>query len=131
MLQATGIDHVVLRVRDLEAMIGFYERALGMTIAKRNDRLGLVHLRCGASLIDLVAVDGPLGRMGGGAPGARERNVDHICLTVREFDPTTAAAHLTACGVMVGETGERFGAGGVGASLYFTDPEGNSWELRG
>ena len=61
------IDHLVLRVRDLARSIDFYAAVLGCTVATRRDDQGLVHLRAGASVIDLVGVDGPLGRKGGGA----------------------------------------------------------------
>ena len=80
------LDHVVLRVRDLDAALGFYGRVLGLAVVRRRDELGLVHLRCGRSMIDLVAVDGPLGRPGGAAAGAEGRNVDHLCLRIEPFD---------------------------------------------
>ena len=78
----------------------------------------------------LIAVDGPLGRAGGVAPGATGRNLDHLCLTVRGFDLAAITAHLEAHGVAIGSSGERFGASGDGTSLYLTDPEGNELELR-
>jgi len=55
------IDHLVLRVRDLQASIDFYQAVLGCCVAKRRDDLGLIHLRAGASMIDLISVDGVLG----------------------------------------------------------------------
>lgn len=60
------LDHVVLRVRDLDRSEAFYRTLLGCEVARRRDDLGLRHLRAGASMIDLVAVDGKLGRRGGG-----------------------------------------------------------------
>ena len=63
------IDHVVLRIRDLDKTLAFYTDVIGCKIEKRQDAIGLVQLRAGASLIDLVPIDGPLGRMGGGPPG--------------------------------------------------------------
>jgi glyoxylase I family protein len=69
--------------------------------------------------------------MGGGPPGEENRNVDHICLQVRDFDLARAQAHLKAHGVEPGPDGVRFGAGGDGISLYLYDPEGNGLELRG
>ena len=130
MISITGIDHVVLRVTDLDRAIRFYCDVLGMQVAKANEPLGLIHLRAGASLIDLVAVNGPLGKPGGGPPGAENRNVDHICLQVREFDLEKIKAHLRARGVEPGAEGERYGAGGDGLSLYLSDPDGNGLELR-
>ena len=71
------IDHVVLRVRDGAAMQAFYCEVLGCRVERRQDAIGLLQLRAGASLIDLVTVDGKLGRMGGAAPGREGRNMDH------------------------------------------------------
>lgn len=131
MIEITGIDHLVLRAKDPDALIAFYTRVLGLTVEKVQARIGLTQLRAGTSLIDIVAVDGKLGRMGGAAPGAEGRNLDHFCLTVRGFDLETVKAHLIACGVTPGEEGLRYGAGGEGLSIYLTDPEGNGLELRG
>jgi glyoxylase I family protein len=131
MIEITGIDHIVLRARDPEALIAFYTGALGLTVEKVQARIGLTQLRAGTSLIDIVAVDGPLGRMGGAAPGAEGRNLDHFCLTVRGFDLERVKAHLIAHGVTPGDEGLRYGAGGEGLSIYLTDPEGNGLELRG
>ena len=51
------IDHVVLRVRDQPAMVRFYEQALGFKVERRLDRISLVQLRAGASLLDLVPAE--------------------------------------------------------------------------
>jgi glyoxylase I family protein len=125
------IDHVVLRVRDLQAMLRFYTGVLGCTLDRARDDLGLYHLRAGSSLIDLVTLDGKLGRMGGAAPGPEGHNVDHICLRVDAFEPAVLAAWLRERGVEPGEYGSRYGADGEGPSLYLTDPEGNGVELKG
>lgn len=131
MMEITGIDHLVLRARDAEALAGFYTGVLGLTVERRQDAIGLVQLRAGSSLVDIVAVDSKLGRMGGAAPGVEGRNLDHFCLNVRGFDLEAVKAHLEAHGVAIGEDGLRYGAGGEGVSLYLTDPEGNGLELRG
>lgn len=131
MINITGIDHIVLRARDAEALIRFYTDVLGLTVERRQDAIGLVQLRAGSSLIDIVGVDGLLGRMGGAGPGAEGRNLDHFCLTVAGFDLQAVRAHLLAHGVEVGEDGLRYGAGGEGLSIYLKDPEGNGVELRG
>jgi catechol 2,3-dioxygenase-like lactoylglutathione lyase family enzyme len=131
MIRIREIDHVVLRVRDLEQMIDFYCRVIGCTLERRRDDLGLVHLRAGRSQIDLVPVDGPLGRAGGAAPGAEGRNVDHVCLRVEQFDEQALARHLEANGARAGEVKQRFGADGNGPSMYVHDPEGNVVELKG
>lgn len=131
MLEVTGVDHLVLRVKDLPAMLAFYVDVLGCPVERRNDDLGLVQLRAGASLIDLVPVDGRLGAQGGAAPGAEGRNLDHFCLRIAGFDLETVRRHLEAHGVAVGESGLRYGATGEGLSVYLSDPDGNGLELRG
>lgn len=130
MVAITGIDHVVLRVTDLDRAVRFYTQVLGMSVAKNNRGLKLIHLHAGSSLVDLIAVDGPLGKMGGGPPGLENRNVDHICLRVRGFDLEKLKAHLRTHGVEPGSAAERYGAGGNALSLYLTDPDGNGLELR-
>lgn len=124
-----GIDHVVLRVRDLEGMVRWYGEVLGCEEERRLDELGLVQLRAGAQLIDLVGVDTPLGRLKGGPPDVP--NMDHLCLRVARLDVGALSEALRAAGVDVGEAGVRYGADGFGPSLYLTDPEGNHLELKG
>lgn len=125
------LDHIVLRVIDLPAMLDFYLNVLGCTEERRQEEIGLYQLRAGASLIDLVPLDGKLGRMGGRAPGSDGHNVDHICLAVEGYDEAAIRAHLEAHGVRVGEVGSRYGAEGEGPSLYLYDPQGNMVELKG
>jgi catechol 2,3-dioxygenase-like lactoylglutathione lyase family enzyme len=129
-MRITGIDHVVLRVRDLDRMIAFYQGVLGCQVAHRQDALGLVHLRAGASLIDLVDVAGTLGVKGGDAPTGSAINMDHLCLRVADFDVEAIRRELEAHGVEVGEIAERYGASGRATSIYLRDPEGNGLELR-
>ena len=131
MIRIREIDHLVLRVRDLQAMLDFYCRVLGCSVERQQDEIGLVQLRAGRSLIDLSPVDGPLGRAGGAAPGAEGRNLDHLCLRVEPFDERAIRAHLAARGVAAGETASRVGAEGSGPSIYIADPEGNTVELKG
>jgi catechol 2,3-dioxygenase-like lactoylglutathione lyase family enzyme len=124
------IDHVVLRVRDLERMIDFYCAALGCTVEWRRPDLGLVHLRAGNAMIDLVPVDGMLGRKGGAAPGKEARNMDHVCLRVEPFEQDAIVRHLEAHGARLGEIRPRFGAQGESVSIYVYDPEDNLVELK-
>lgn len=131
MIPLRGLDHLVLRVADLERMLAFYCGALGCTVERRVERLGLVQLRAGDALIDLVPVDGALGRAGGAAPGREGRNLDHFCLRVAPFDEAAMRAQLRAHGVEAGPLESRYGAEGEGPSLYVADPEGNVVELKG
>jgi len=125
------IDHLVLRVRDVDAMRRFYCDVLGCSVDRRQEEIGLLQLRAGASLIDLVSLDGKLGRMGGVGPGVEGRNVDHFCLRVEPFDRDAILAHLRAHDVRIGDYGSRYGAEGEGPSQYLFDPEGNLVELKG
>ena len=127
----TGFDHIVLRVRDKAAMLTFYEGVLGLAVDRDRPELGLTHIRAGAQMIDLVTLDGPLGRIGGAGPGAEGRNLDHFALQVRPFDEAAIRAHLTAHGAAIVEEGPRYGADGEGFSIYVRDPEGNTVELKG
>ncbi len=131
MIHIREIDHIVLRVRDLALMERFYCQVLGCSVERRRDDLGLLQLRAGASLVDLVPVDGPLGRAGGAAPGAGGRNLDHVCFRVEPFDAAAIRAHLAAAGVAGEAPASRYGAEGEGPSLYLSDPEGNTIELKG
>jgi len=131
MIQIGEIDHVVLRTIDMKTMQSFYCDVLGCHEERRQDEIGLVQLRAGASLIDLVAVDSRLGRHGGAAPGVEGHNMDHLCLRVENYDETAILAHLKAHGVRIGELGLRYGARGEGPSIYLYDPQGNMVELKG
>jgi glyoxylase I family protein len=130
-LKLLGIDHIVLRCRDVDRMIRFYCEALGCTVEKRQEKLGLIQLRAGRSLIDLVDIDGELGRMGGAAPGREGRNLDHFALRIERLDADALRAHLAAHGIDMGDVKPRFGAEGDGPSVYIEDPEGNVIELKG
>ena len=121
MLNLRGIDHVVLRVKDIDAMRRFYCEVLGAAHVAYRPKFRMSHLRVGASLIDLVAVDDP----------AQGRNMDHLCLRVEPFDQEAIVTHLEEHGVAVGKITSRYGAEGNGVSIYLTDPEGNTVELKG
>jgi catechol 2,3-dioxygenase-like lactoylglutathione lyase family enzyme len=130
-LTLARIDHIVLRVVQLDQMIEFYCKVLGCRIERRQDAIGLVQLRAGASLVDLVPVDGLLGKKGGAAPGREAKNLDHLCFRVDNFDAAAIAAHLALHGVQAGPVESRYGAEGEGPSIYLDDPEGNTIELKG
>ena len=131
MFQIKHLDHLVLRVTDLSAMMRFYQDVLGCSVEKIQADLGLYQLRAGTALIDLVPIDGELGRKGGAAPGKEARNLDHFCLRVDPYDTDEIIAHLQRHGVETGPVVSRYGAEGQGPSIYATDPEGNTVELKG
>lgn len=123
MLTLRGIDHIVLRVRDMAEMTRFYRDVLGAQLVAWRPELGLTHLRAGASMIDLVLTKGEVVQA--------KSNMDHLCLRVEPFDTQAIRDHLAAHGVAAGAIHERFGAEGTGPSLYLIDPEGNQVELKG
>jgi glyoxylase I family protein len=129
--QVLGLDHVVLRVRDIDRALAFYRDVLGCALERSLEDMGLYQLRAGRSLIDLVPVEGELGRMGGAPPGSDGRNVDHVALRIDPFDPEALRTHLEAHGIAMGEVARRYGAEGQGPSIYIEDPDGNTIELKG
>ena len=126
-----GLDHVVLRVADLPRALAFYRDVLGCTLEREQASIGLTQLRIGASLIDLIPLDGQLGRLGGAGPGREGRNLDHFAIQVTPFDDAAIRAHLAEHHVEVTASGQRYGAEGEGPSIYITDPDGNTVELKG
>lgn len=131
MLEIVGIDHVVLRTDNLEAMMKFYCGVLQCRVERETTaEIGLTQLRAGNALIDLVTVDSHLGRMGGGKPNKTENNLDHFCLQLKFISEQEIRSHLETHGIEVGEFAERYGAQGLGQSIYIQDPEGNTVELR-
>jgi len=121
-LRITGLDHVVLRVADLERSIAFYGDVLGCPIERSLEQPKLVQLRAGTSMIDLV----PCGD--GEAPG---HNMDHFAVRIDRMDAPAITAHLKRHGIDPGEVRRRYGAEGYGSSIYIADPDGNTVELKG
>jgi glyoxylase I family protein len=125
-IQVAALDHLVLRVADLDRAIKFYGDVLGCHVERRLEEPKLVQLRAGASMIDLV----PTG-VAQQSADATGRNLDHFAVRIATFDFPALAAHLKRHGIAVGEVRRRYGAEGYGSSLYITDPDGNVVELKG
>jgi glyoxylase I family protein len=121
-LRVRGLDHVVLRVADMDRAIAFYEQVLGLHVERRLEAIGLVQLRAGAAMIDLV-------------PRTEDeddgRNMDHFAVRIEEMDVPAITAHLKQHGIDAGEVRRRYGTEGYGSSIYITDPDGNTVELKG
>ncbi|MBO0737542.1 MAG: VOC family protein [Alphaproteobacteria bacterium] len=126
-VRIAGLDHVVLRVGNLDRAIEFYEKVLNCHIERRLEQPKLVQLRAGGSLIDLV----PASPSPGAAEDAAGRNMDHFAVRLDGFDAAGLTAHLRRHGITVDEVKERYGAEGYGPSLYISDPDGNTVELKG
>ncbi len=120
-----GIDHVVLRVSDIDRSIAFYCGVLGCTVERRVESAGIHQLRAGRSLIDLIdsnAAD---------ANAASGRNMDHFALRIEPFDEAAIRVHLGRHGIEAGKVATRYGAEGDGPSIYIADPDGDTVELKG
>ncbi|NKB45708.1 MAG: VOC family protein [Alphaproteobacteria bacterium] len=126
-----GLDHVVLRVGDVSASKAFYCGILGCTLERSVDSIGLVQLRAGASLIDLIDANTALSKQGSPAPDAAGINMDHFCIRIEPFDPKAIQDSLEKNGLAYSETARRYGADGYGPSVYISDPDGNTVELKG
>ena len=126
-----GLDHVVLRTAQPGRMVAFYRDVLGCAVERHEEALGLIQLRAGASLVDLVDTAGALGRAGGPPPRRDGRNMDHFCVRVAKFDAAAIARTLAAHGIAAPDPARRYGAEGFGPSIYIEDPDGNVVELKG
>lgn len=127
-----ALDHVVLRVPDMKKALAFYSDVLGAKVERRLDDFGLVQLRAGESIIDLVDLGAAWLKAEGARPFAPEvRNVDHICIRVDPFDEAAIERHLVLNRIEIIERGQRYGAQGNGPSVYVRDPFGTVVELKG
>src|SRR3982751_2266895 len=113
-LRVKGLDHVVLRVADMDRAIAFYEQVLGLHVERRLESIGLVQLRAGVAMIDLV-------------PRTEDeddgRNMDHFAVQIEEMDVPALTAHLKRHGIDPGEVRRRYGAEGYGSSLHIPAPD--------
>ncbi len=127
-----SIDHVVLRARSAQKLVDFYSSVLGCQVERQLD-IGLVQLRAGDALIDIVDANSKLGAVGGLAPAKENsaKNLDHFCLRIDPFVAEELTQHLKYHGVEASAVIEVYGAQGFGPSIYIKDPEGNTVELKG
>lgn len=130
-IKTLGLDHLVLRVADVERSIAWYRAVLGCRLERVLPSFGLYQLRTGRTLIDLVDVKGPVGKQGGAAAGVKRRNLDHFCVQLERFNEKRIVGYLKKKGVEPGKVERRYGALGHGPSMYLKDPDGNTVELKG
>lgn len=131
MLNIIGIDHIVLRTAHPGAMLDFYTRILGCHVEREtSEAFGLMQLRAGNALIDLIDVDSELGRPGGQAPAESGHNLDHFCLQVQHVTEADLSAYLDEQQIPHSRFEDRYGAQGMGHSIYLKDPDGNVIELK-
>ena len=132
MLNVTAMDHIVLNVKDMEAVLGFYIDVLGLPGERVEEyRAGDVpfpSVRISPdTLIDLF----PRPDRAGKSATPQSEHLHHFCLVIDKTDMQGVMAHLEAHGVRVGEGPvPRWGARGSGSSIYFDDPEGRHIEIR-
>src|ERR1700704_1085447 len=100
------LDHVVFRCRDQQKMLDFYTRLMGLVEERRIDQIGLIQLRAGRSMIDLVPSEGMVDE--------KSQNVDHVCLGIEATDMAAIAQNLRDASVeVIGEPATRYGARGM------------------
>ena len=129
--RVVDLDHIVLRVKDVERALDFYTGVLGLAPHRVEQfRAGEVPFPCARvndhTIIDLLPWpdEEPV--------GDGRRNLDHFCMVVDGIDMGEFGDYLTANGVTVdgSRAGRRSGAQGMADSIYIKDPEGNTIELR-
>ncbi|WP_299332253.1 VOC family protein [Haloplanus sp.] len=130
-MDVVDIDHVALRITDLDRSLAFYRDLLGMAVRDRDrydaGEVPYVAVVAGGRHLHLVPTDGPID-VGG----------EHVCLLVRSSGTGTRAeldalvADLREAGVEIeaGEPHERYGAYGRDWAAYVRDPDGRRVELK-
>ena len=118
MPKVIGFDHLVLAVADVEKSLAWYCGELGLAEVNVEEwRAGKAPFP--SARIDSTTIIDFFPKKAGAAAADATKNLDHICLVV---EPTDLSP--------LGETGPRFGAQGIGTSVYLDDPDGNTVELR-
>lgn len=120
-----GIDHVVLQITDVEGSLFFYTEILGLAVERVIEDMGLYQVRCGRSLIDLRALE-----EGSVLAGKDQRGIDHLCLHMHgDIDEIVRHLKANEVPIVMGPV-ELYGATGYGTSVYVTDPNGHTIELK-
>jgi len=125
-----GIDHILLLVEGMAPAVRFYTKVLGCKVEDRLPQFGMLQLRAGCALIDLVDISVPHAAWAR-PPVARGRNVDHVCLALGPHDEAKLRRHLARHRIEIIEEGIHGGSRGESLSFYVRDPSGNVIELKG
>jgi catechol 2,3-dioxygenase-like lactoylglutathione lyase family enzyme len=127
-MRIRSLDHFVLRVRDLDRSLAFYQGLLGLPVEGLDEcRRGarpFVSVRIGESLLDLVP-DPSFDP----APPAEGRFL-HFCVTVDDLAEAIPVLREAGVPFLHDEPVARGGAQGVGLSIYAQDPDGYVVELK-
>ncbi len=115
MIQATGIDHIVLHVNDVARAKKFYIEVLGMTVYRESDRQ--VFLHAGPQGVALF-------RKQGDSPITTGNDLNHLALSVGTGTYEVLKGELERHGVAVS------GRPGEDRCIYFHDPDGHRLQLR-
>lgn len=122
MVKVVGFDHLVFDVADTRRSVAWYGDVLGLEVLRYDEwqrgEVLFVSVRITPdTIIDLLETP------------ATGRNVDHICVEVEAGTDLDALAASGTFDVVDGPAA-RWGARGMGTSLYVRDPDGNTVELR-
>ena len=130
LVKITEMDHIVLRVKDVETSLKFYTETLGLKPERieewRAGKIRFPSARINAdTIIDLFASDQePIDKDG-------VKNQDHYCMVIEKTDMEELKSKFEAMGVGIqAGPGQRWGSHGDGISLYVYDPDDNVVELR-
>ena len=125
-VRINGLDHVVLRTGKRDEVLAFYRDKLGCPVERTLEIIGLYQLRAGSALIDVL--DTTVFTVAQAGPG--ESLYDHFCIAIAADSAEEVIAMLDANGIPHGEPAQRYGATGDGTSIYATDPDGRTVELK-
>lgn len=120
-----GVDHLVLKVSDIERTVAFYESVLGLRVERIFNKIHLRQIRCGVNLIDLISL-----QPGETLPPPEQRGIEHFCLSIEaDMDALLESLRAMSVAVIRGPM-EVYGARGFGSSVYIADPDGYEIELK-
>ena len=130
LVKITEMDHIVLRVKDVEESLRFYTQVLGMP-AERVEQWRAGEIRFPSARINADTIIDFFGS--DQEPIAKDgiKNQDHYCMVIEKTDMEALKAKFEAMGVGIqAGPGKRWGSHGDGISLYVYDPDDNVVELR-